>query len=50
VWLLYGTGPAPGTDENGVEAEVINILHHLKPDRRAEALRILRVLAGNGDG
>lgn len=47
VWLLYGTGPGPGTEPQEDTAEVVNILNHLKPDRRAEALRILRVLAGN---
>jgi len=50
VWLLYGTGPAPGTDKTGDEsAEVVDIVKHMRPERRAEALRILRVLAGNGD-
>lgn len=45
-WLLYGVGPAPG--ENGGEAaEVADLVERLPPLRRAEALRILRVLAGN---
>jgi transcriptional regulator with XRE-family HTH domain len=46
VWLLYGTGPAPGTDSTDETAEVIDIVKHLPPLRRAEAIRILRVLAG----
>jgi transcriptional regulator with XRE-family HTH domain len=47
VWLLYGTGPGPGTEAQGDEtAEVVSIIQHLPPLRRAEALRILRVLAG----
>ena len=46
VWLLYGTGPAPGTEGAGEKAEIINIVDHLPPLRRAEAIRILRVLAG----
>lgn len=46
-WLLYGTGPAPGDKKDGDEtAELIDILEHLPPLRRAEAVRILRVLAG----
>lgn len=48
VWLLYGTGPGPGTQpQDGVTGEVISLINHMKPDRQAEALRILRVLAGN---
>ncbi len=46
VWLLYGTGPGPGTEPRTDTAEVIDILEHLPPIRRAEAIRILRVLAG----
>lgn len=47
VWLLYGTGPAPGAKGEGDEtAEVVDIVKHLPPLRRAEAIRILRVLAG----
>jgi hypothetical protein len=46
VWLLYGTGPGPGTEASGEKAEIINIIDHLPPLRRAEAVRILRVLAG----
>ena len=48
VWLLYGTGPGPGTEASGDDtAEVVSIIEHLPPLRRAEALRILRVLAGD---
>lgn len=45
VWLLYGTGPAPGGagDET---AEIVNLVNHLSPSRRNEAVRILRVLSG----
>lgn len=47
VWLLYGTGPAPGTDKQGDETgEVVSLVQRLPPIRRAEALQILRVLAG----
>jgi hypothetical protein len=46
-WLLYGVGPGPGTEQNGETAEIIDIVEHLPPIRRSEALRILRVLAGN---
>jgi len=46
VWLLYGTGPAPGEAKGDETAEVISIFDHLPPLRRQEALRILRVLAG----
>jgi hypothetical protein len=50
VWLLYGTGPGPGTQpQDGVTGEVIELINHMLPDRQAEALRILRVLAG-GEG
>jgi hypothetical protein len=45
-WLLYGVGPGPGTEQTGDTAEIVNILEHLPPVRRTEALRILRVLAG----
>jgi transcriptional regulator with XRE-family HTH domain len=45
-WLLWGTGEGPGHEANGEKAEVINIYDHLPPARRQEALRILRVLAG----
>lgn len=45
-WLLYGVGPGPGSEQGGVSAEIVSIIEHLPPTRRAEALRILRVLAG----
>jgi hypothetical protein len=47
VWLLYGTGPGPGTEQQGDTAEIVDIIDHLPPIRRVEALRILRILAGN---
>lgn len=48
VWLLYGTGPEPGAkSEDGVSGEVVDLIKHMNPIRQAEALRILRVLAGN---
>lgn len=46
-WLLYGVGPGPGTEQEGETAEVVSILEHLDPIRRTEAVRILRVLAGD---
>lgn len=46
-WLLYGVGPGPGSERNGETAEIIDIVEHLPPIRRSEALRILRVLAGD---
>lgn len=46
-WLLYGVGAGPGSEKNGETAEIIDIVEHLPPIRRAEALRILRVLAGD---
>lgn len=45
-WLLYGVGPGPGSEQGDETAEIVNIVDHLPPLRRAEALRILRVLAG----
>ena len=45
-WLLYGVGAGPGSEQSGETAEIISIVEHLPPLRRAEALRILRVLAG----
>jgi hypothetical protein len=45
-WLLYGVGAGPGTDQTDHTAEIVDIVEHLPPIRRAEALRILRVLAG----
>jgi hypothetical protein len=46
-WLLYGVGPGPGTEGGGETAEIIDIVEHLPPLRRSEALRILRVLSGD---
>ena len=46
-WLLYGVGPGPGSEQTGETAEIVSIVEHLPPIRRAEALRILRVLAGD---
>jgi hypothetical protein len=34
-------------EQTGETAEVINIMEHLDPIRRTEAVRILRVLAGD---
>ena len=49
VWLLYGTGPGPGTEAQGQSGEIVSIIEHLPPIRREEALRYLRFLAeGNG--
>lgn len=48
-WLLYGVGPGPGTEAQGQTAEIVNIVEHLPPLRREEALRILRILSGNGE-
>jgi hypothetical protein len=45
-WLLYGVGEAPGTENKTETAEIVDLVEHLPPIRRAEALRILRVLAG----
>jgi hypothetical protein len=45
-WLLYGVGPGPGSEQGEETAEIVNIVEHLPPIRRAEALRILKVLAG----
>lgn len=52
VWLLYGTGPGPGTEAavDGETAEVVDLVIHMPPLRRAEAIRILRVLAGENGG
>lgn len=45
-WLLYGVGEGPG--ENGDQkAEIINILDHLPPLKKAEALGYLRALAND---
>lgn len=45
-WLLYGVGAGPGSEQQGETAEIFNIIEHLPPLRRSEALRILRVLSG----
>lgn len=47
-WLLYGTGEGPGSNGDH-SAEIINILDHLPPLKKAEALGYLRGLASNGD-
>lgn len=49
-WLLYGVGPAPGENTgDGATAEVIDIMDHLPPLQRAEALGYLRALRGIKD-
>lgn len=47
-WLLYGVGEGPGGngDKN---AEIINILDHLPPLKRAEAIGYLKALANERD-
>ena len=45
-WLLYGVGGGPGSEKGDDTAEIVNLTERLPPLRRAEALRILRVLAG----
>jgi transcriptional regulator with XRE-family HTH domain len=45
-WLLYGVGPEPGASAGGDTAEVIDIIEHLSPLKRAEAIGILRILSG----
>lgn len=45
-WLLYGVGDGPGSEQTGESAEITSLVERLPPLRRAEALRILRVLAG----
>lgn len=45
-WLLYGVGQAPG-DSGDFQAEIIDIIDHLPPLKRAEALGYLRGLAGS---
>ncbi len=45
-WLLYGVGDGPGSQQTGETAEIVDIVDRLPPIRRKEALRILRVLAG----
>jgi len=43
-WLLYGVGEGPG-ETGDAKAEIVNILDHLPPLKRAEALGYLRGLA-----
>jgi len=43
-WLLYGVGEGPG-DNGDQKAEIINIIDHLPPLKRAEALGYLRGLS-----
>lgn len=45
-WLLYGVGAAPGTEQQDQTAEIVDIAERMPADRRAEALRILRILSG----
>ena len=45
-WLLYGVGDGPGAEPGDATAEIISIIERLPPIRRAEALQILRVIAG----
>ena len=45
-WLLYGVGDGPGAEQGGDTAEIVSIIERLPPIRRAEALKILRVIAG----
>ena len=47
-WLLFGVGEGPGQSGDS-NAEIINILDHLPPIKRAEALGYLRGLAANGN-
>ena len=44
-WLLYGVGEGPG-ETGDQKAEIINIIDHLPPMKRAEALGYLRGLSG----
>jgi hypothetical protein len=43
-WLLYGTGEGPG-ETGDQKAEIINIIDHLPPLKRAEAIGYLRGLS-----
>lgn len=45
-WLLYGVGQGPGDAKGEETAEIVDIVERLPSIRRAEALRILRVLSG----
>jgi transcriptional regulator with XRE-family HTH domain len=46
-WLLYGVGPGPGSEAAGEGAEIVSLTERLPPLKRAEALKILRILAGD---
>ena len=45
-WLLYGVGEAPG-DTGSEQAEIVRLIDHLPPLKRAEAIGYLRGLAGD---
>ena len=47
-WLLYGVGAGPGSEQADETAEIVGIFERLPPIRRAEALKILRVISGDG--
>jgi len=47
-WLLYGVGEGPGQTGDH-SAEIISIMEHLPPLRKAEALGYLRALAAISD-
>ena len=47
-WLLYGVGPGPGEDGDS-NAEIIYIIDHLPPLKKAEALGYLRALSNQKD-
>jgi hypothetical protein len=47
-WLLYGVGEGPG-DKGDRNAEIISIIDHLPPLKKAEALGYLRALANQTD-
>ena len=47
-WLLYGVGDGPGQSGDHI-AEIINIIEHLPPLKRAEALGYLRGLSSGGE-
>lgn len=47
-WLLYGVGEGPG-QKGDHSAEIIQIIDHLPPLKKAEALGYLRALANQKD-
>lgn len=47
-WLLYGVGEGPG-QLGDYSAEIVNIMDHLPPLKKAEALGYLRALANSPD-